>query len=247
MLRYYPARFPGVGVAFTTVDQGNLALHVGDDPAAVLVRRRELESSLGLGAQRFWYMDQIHSTIILDAGSAVLPASSPSGDPTADGLISVSGDGALAVMVADCLPVLFIAATPAGTATAVAHAGRRGLLDGILPDAVERLRAAGGSDIHAWIGPSICGSCYEVPPDMAAEAESQIAGISTTTRAGTPALDLPAAAAAQMRALGVSVEASGICTLEDERFYSYRRDNSTGRLAGLLWPVDHDKARNAAQ
>ncbi|GAA4369893.1 polyphenol oxidase family protein [Paeniglutamicibacter cryotolerans] len=247
MLRYYPARFPGVGVAFTTVDQGNLALHVGDDPEAVLMRRRELEASLGLDAQRFWYMDQIHSTIILDAGADVLTASTASGHPTADGLISPCGDGALAVMVADCLPVLFIASTASGTATAVAHAGRRGLLDGILPDAVERLRAAGGTDVHAWIGPSICGACYEVPRDMSAEAELQLPGITTSTRTGTPALNLPAAAAAQLRALGVRVEESGICTLEDKRFYSYRRDNSTGRLAGLLWPVDQDKARNAAQ
>lgn len=247
MLRYYPARFPGVGVGFTTVDQGNLALHVGDDPVAVTARRRALEDSLGLSDQRFWYMDQIHSTIITTAGADVRTADTPSGDPTADGLISPHGDAALAVMVADCLPVLFVAATATGTATAVAHAGRRGLLDGILPDAIERLRIAGGTEIHAWIGPSICGACYEVPAQMAAEAERQLPGISTHTRTGTPALDLPAAATAQMLALGVVVQRSDICTLEDERFYSYRRDARTGRLAGLLWPLDQDKARNPAQ
>lgn len=251
MLRFYSARFPGVGLAFTTVRQGNLALHVGDDAGAVTARRRALEAAIDLGGQRFWYMDQIHSTIILDAGADVLPAPTPSGDPTADGLISTTGAGALAVMVADCLPVLLVAATPTGTATAVAHAGRRGLLDGILPDAVARLRAAGGTEIHAWIGPSICGSCYEVPEQMAREAEEQLPGIMTETRSGTPALDLPAAAANQLRALAVTVELSGICTLEDERFYSYRRDNQTGRLAGLLWPLEtqptaDDPARNPA-
>ena len=99
----------------------------------------------------------------------------------------------------------------------------------------ERLRAAGARQIEAWIGPAICGACYEVPDAMAAAASAQRPGIGSRTRRGTTALDLPHAAATELRNLGVAVTESGICTLENEDYFSYRRDPGTGRLAGLVW------------
>ncbi|GHD00976.1 polyphenol oxidase family protein [Zhihengliuella salsuginis] len=223
-----------VRVAFTTREAGNLALHVGDDPAAVAARRDRLVPDLGLpGPAQF--MDQIHSSLVAHVEGPVSPA------PTADALVTTADDLPLAVMVADCLPVVVSAVAGGRVALAAAHAGRRGLLDGVLRETVSALRAAvpadGGAEpvITAWIGPSICGRCYEVPATMRAEAEQQLPGTGSTTRWGSDGLDLPAGAARQLRGLGADVVESGACTLEDERFYSYREDPGTGRIAGIIW------------
>lgn len=231
MLRYQSAVAPGLHIAFTSVEQGNLALHVPDDRDAVLLRRRGLEQDLGLGEASFTYMNQVHSAdvVVLDEpADPVLTA-------TCDALVSSSGVTPLAVMVADCLPVVFAAATATGRLSAVTHAGRRGLLDGILSNTVRGLRSAGATEIEAWIGPAICASCYEVPQSMAEESEVLRPGIGCTTRWSSPGLDLPGAARQELVSLGVQVTESGICTLEDESYFSYRRDPETGRLAGLIW------------
>lgn len=234
MLRYQSAVAPGLHIAFTTVKQGNLALHVPDDHDAVLLRRHGLERELGLGGKHFTYMDQIHSADVV-----VLPGLPEHQDPaTCDALVSAEGNEPLAVMVADCVPVVFAGSTRSGHLSAVAHAGRRGLLDGILANTVAAMRASGATEIEAWIGPAICGACYEVPQAMATESESLRPGIATTTRWGTPGLDLPAAAASELSSLGVRTTHSGVCTLEDESSFSYRRDPKTGRLAGLVWSAN---------
>jgi copper oxidase (laccase) domain-containing protein len=108
-------------------------------------------------------------------------------------------------------------------------------LDGILSNTVRGLRSAGATEIEAWIGPAICASCYEVPQSMAEESEVLRPGIGCTTRWSSPGLDLPGAARQELVSLGVQVTESGICTLEDESYFSYRRDPETGRLAGLIW------------
>lgn len=231
MLRYQSVLAPGVHIAFTSAAEGNLAFHVPDDRDAVLLRRRDLERSLGLGQERFSYMDQVHSATVLDV--AGLPGES--GNPPCDGLVSAGAGQPLAVMVADCVPVVLVGVSSRGPVSAVAHAGRRGLLDGILTEAVQRMREAGAEKFEAWIGPAICGNCYEVPGEMAAEAEAQRPGIISTTRQGTSGLDLPRAAASELRALGATVTESGVCTLEDKKYFSFRRDPRTGRLAGLVW------------
>ncbi|MDQ0094386.1 polyphenol oxidase family protein [Paeniglutamicibacter psychrophenolicus] len=231
MLRYQSTLAPSVHIAFTSVAEGNLAVHVPDDRDAVLLRRRDLEQDLGLGPKRFSYMNQIHSATVLE----VAEGSRDTGIPTCDALFSPDAASPLAVMVADCVPVVFVGTGEHGALSAVAHAGRRGLLDGILGATAERLRAAGARQLEAWIGPAICGACYEVPEAMAAEASGQRPGIGSRTRQGTTGLDLPHAAAAELRDLGVSVTESGICTLENEDYFSYRRDPGTGRLAGLVW------------
>ncbi|WP_308206312.1 peptidoglycan editing factor PgeF [Arthrobacter zhaoxinii] len=217
-------------VAFTNTSAGNLALHVGDDPAAVLQRRAALEAQMGVAAGSLRFMNQIHSAVVEEAADPDCEA------PTADGLISTDGSAPLAVMVADCVPVLLAGTRADGVSvTAAVHAGRRGLLDRILPEAVDRMRAAGGTGIQAWIGPCVCGECYEVPADMQAESVALLPATAATTRSGTPALDLPAGAQAQLEDLGVAVERVAGCTLENEDLFSHRRDPATGRLAGLIW------------
>ncbi|MEE1620284.1 polyphenol oxidase family protein [Zafaria sp. Z1313] len=232
MLSYGPHGGRSARVAFTSLAEGNLALHVGDDPAAVHGRRARLAASLGLAGGAFQFMDQVHSARVVDVppGTRLDPA------PTADALVCADGSVPLAVMTADCVPVVFVGARPDGSAaTAVAHAGRKGLLGGVLQNTLARLRAAGAGSVSAWIGPAVCGSCYEVPGDMAAEAERGAPGISCATSRGTTGLDLPSAAARILAAAGVQVTESGICTLEDGDYPSHRRDPSSGRCAGLVW------------
>jgi YfiH family protein len=225
----------GVWAAFTDRSAGNLGLHVGDDPDAVLRRRASLEDAMSVPAGSLRFMNQVHSAV-----AAVIPAGGEA-DTTeratpADALVSADGAAPLAVMVADCLPVVLVGTRPdGGAATAVAHAGRRGLLDGILANTVDRLREAGSGELRAWIGPSICGACYEVPEQMQAEAVARIPQLAARTAWGTPALDLAAGARAELARLGVDVHQVAGCTREDERLYSYRRDQRTGRFAGLVW------------
>ncbi|WLQ05543.1 polyphenol oxidase family protein [Arthrobacter oryzae] len=232
---------PGVWVAFTDAGAGNLALHVGDDPAEVHLRRGLLEAEAGLGAGRFQYMNQVHGNAVAYIGdtfigdAAVATAGSTgAGGPTADAM--VSSGRPLAVMVADCVPVVLAGQTAAGRPVlAVAHAGRPGVAGGVIPATVARMRAEGAEDIRAWIGPSICGSCYEVPEEMRADVAAAVPTTWCTTSWGTPGLDLPAGARSQLEDNGVAVEYSGPCTLETDGLFSYRGDPGTGRFAGLVW------------
>ena len=220
---------PGVSAAFTNVDAGNLALHVGDDSAAVQERRARLEQSIGVGPQSLRFMNQVHGTTV-----ALMDAESPA--PEADGMVSRGLP--LAVMVADCIPVLLAGRSQGGPVLAAVHAGRPGVANGVLPAAVEGMKSLGASGIRAWLGPSICGSCYEVPAALRDEVAAGVPGTWSTTSWGTPALDLPAGAKSQLEAMGVEVECTGACTLETETLYSYRRNRNTGRFAGLVWCHD---------
>jgi YfiH family protein len=224
---------PGVWVAFTSAAAGNLALHVGDDPARVGLRRRELEQAAGLGAVGFQYMNQVHGSRVAEiTGSA--DAAPAQAAPTADAMVSRGRP--LAVMVADCVPVVLVGEDASGAPVlGVAHAGRPGVASGVVPAAVERLRSLGAGRIGAWIGPSICGPCYEVPEAMREDVAALVPAAWCTTSRGTPGLDLPAGVRSQLEAHGVTVEYSGGCTFEDETLFSYRRNSSTGRIAGLVW------------
>ncbi|WP_427008095.1 polyphenol oxidase family protein [Pseudarthrobacter sp. H2] len=227
---------PGVWVAFTDAAAGNLALHVGDDPAQVRLRRGELEQAAGLGPRRFAYMNQVHGSdvAVITGGAGAAP---PGEAATADAMVSRGVP--LAVMVADCVPVVLVGEQASGAPLlGVAHAGRPGVASGVVPAAVARLRALGAGRVSAWIGPSICGSCYEVPEGMRDDVAALVPAAWCTTSHGTPGLDLPAGVRSQLKAEGVTVEYSGGCTLEDETLFSYRRDNRTGRFAGLVWTDD---------
>jgi len=220
---------PGVSAAFTNVDAGNLALHVGDDPARVQGRRARLEQSIGVGPQSLRFMNQVHGTTVV-----LMDAESPA--PEADAMVSRGLP--LAVMVADCIPVLLAGESGNGPVLAAVHAGRPGVANGILPAAVESMESLGATRIRAWLGPSICGSCYEVPAALRDGVANMVPATWSTTSWGTPALDLPAGARSQLESVGVDVEYAGDCTLETETLYSYRRDRNTGRFAGLVWCHD---------
>lgn len=239
MLHFTSDLDPSIQLAFTSQQEGNLALHVNDDPRRVAENRSRLEDSIGVRRFSLNFMNQVHSADVFTVRPAERASWLEPPAPTCDGLIDPTGTQALAVMVADCLPVLFVAqsAKGHGTMTAATHAGRRGLLDGILTRTVEQLRALGAAKIEAVIGPSICGACYEVSPQMAEESEDLRAGIRSETRWGTAGLDLPASAGNELAQLGVAVRQSGVCTLEDEKYFSYRRSSDAGRLAGLIWSV----------
>ncbi|WP_418906945.1 polyphenol oxidase family protein [Glutamicibacter endophyticus] len=236
MLRFTSDLDPSIQLAFTTQAEGNLALHVNDDPSLVEANRTMLEERIGVSRFSLAFMNQVHSADVVQVEPGQRTSWSDPAAPTCDGLLSFGAATPLAVMVADCLPVLFVARHAEGQlATAAVHAGRRGLLDGILGVTVERLHQWGAEEIEAVIGPAICGSCYEVPEHMQLESESLMPGISSQTRWGSAGLDLPGTARRYLESLDVSVRSHQPCTLEDERFYSYRRDSACGRLAGVVW------------
>jgi polyphenol oxidase len=229
-----PAEATGV---FTTRSGGsspppwaelNLSLDVGDDARTVLANRDLLAGHLG--AHAIVFPRQVHGrhTVIVDG-----PVTA--GAPEADALVSRTAGVAIGVLAADCLPVLF--ADPVHDVVAVAHAGRRGLAAGVLQATVARMASYGADPGHttAVIGPGVCGRCYEVPEQMRAEVAEAVPGTWSTTGRGTPALDLAAGAAHLLATSGVGeVRPTGICTVEDPRWYSHRRDGRTGRFAGVV-------------
>ena len=216
----------GVSVAFTDTQAGNLALHVGDNAADVLQRREALENAAGMARGSLRFMEQVHGTAV-----EMMEPATPA--PTADAMVSRGLP--LAVMVADCIPAVLVGQGPDGPILAAVHAGRPGIENGILPAAVEQMRSAGATGIRAWLGPSICGRCYEVPAGLRAQVATQVPATWAATSWRTPALDLPAGAKSQLEAVGVGIEYAGPCTLEQEELFSYRRSHTTGRFAGLVW------------
>ena len=191
------------------------------DSAETVARNRELLSKITGPIQ---FMNQVH-------GDEVVEVKSIGDDPTCDALITRAPGIALAVMVADCIPLLLSASTVIGAV----HIGRRGLMNSVAVKAVDAMRKLGADQIHAQLGPSICGRCYEVPQELADEVVAQHPAASSLTNNLTPALDLPRALIADLVASGVTYEASAICTLENDEYFSYRRHNITGRNAGVVW------------
>jgi copper oxidase (laccase) domain-containing protein len=138
------------------------------------------------------------------------------------------------VRVADCVPVLL--ADPIAGVVGAVHSGRPGLALGVAVRAVERMRDAGAGRLVAWVGPHVCGGCYEVPEQLRAEVAARVPAAYAETTWGTPALDIGAGVRAQLEAVDVEVVLAGGCTREDPALHSYRRDGAAaGRLAGLVW------------
>ena len=187
----------------------------------LLAHNRELLSKITGPIQ---FMNQVHGDEVVEVKSLI-------DDPTCDALITTVPGIALAVMVADCIPLLL---SSTGVVGAV-HVGRRGLMNSVAIKAVEAMRALGASQIHAQLGASICGRCYEVPQELADEVITKHPAATSLTNNLTPALDLPRALIADLVAIGVTYEASQICTLENDEYFSYRRHNITGRNAGVVW------------
>jgi len=208
------------GASLAPYESLNLAQHVGDD-AQTVARNRELLRKITGPVQ---FMNQVHGDDVVEVKTLI-------DDPTCDALITTVPGIALAVMVADCIPLLL---SSSGVVGAV-HVGRRGLMNSVAIKAVEAMRALGAGQIHAQLGASICGRCYEVPQELADEVCAKHPDASSLTNNLTPALDLPRALIADLVAIGVTYEASPICTLENNEYFSYRRHNITGRNAGVVW------------
>lgn len=208
----------------------NLASHVGDDPAAVRQNRARVAAAAGVDPDRLVVLAAVSGGPV-----ARVDGTSPREVTGVEALVSTEPDLALAVIAADCVPVL-LADDEAGV-VAVAHAGRRGVAARIVPDAVAALAAAGGRPgrTTAWVGPAICGRCYEVGEQVAAQVVALEPAAAATTRWGTPGLDLVAAVRDQLHRVGVvDVSVDGRCTLEDEQLFSYRRDGRTGRHGAVV-------------
>ncbi len=210
----------------------NLAGHTDDEWRRVHANRDLLGQALGLSGRELVFGEQVH-------GRGVRRVSEPSargrdrGLPQADGLVTTTPGVALVMMGADCLPVLLAAEGVVGAA----HVGRAGLALGVIGEVVAAMRVEGAGELSARIGPGICGRCYEVPEEMAAEVELAAPGSRATTGRHQPSVDLTAGVRRQLADLGVTdVAAVGGCTLEQpDRFFSYRRDGVTGRHAGVVW------------
>jgi YfiH family protein len=219
------------GVSAPPFDSFNLGDHVGDDPAAVAANRRRLAAAVGLGDDGVVWMNQVHGDHVAQVDGPVNGAV----DKT-DALVTSTPRLALAVLTADCVPVL-LADARAGV-VAAAHAGRVGAQKGVVARTVEAMRSAGAhvEDITVLLGPAVSGRNYEVPAEMAAEVEGRLPASRTTTSRGTPGLDLRAGIARQLTDLGVTaIDIDPRCTVDDRNLFSHRRDAPTGRLASLVW------------
>lgn len=152
--------------------------------------------------------------------------------PEADALLTYTPNLAVLVRVADCVPVVL--ATEERDTVGVVHAGRKGLVAGVATEAAQILLARGKGAVTAWVGPHICGRCYELDPATAAEVADAVPAAASTTWAGTPAADIGAGVKAQLEDLGVAVHHLGGCTLEDDRFFSHRRDGTAQRQGAVV-------------
>jgi YfiH family protein len=229
----------GGGVSRAPYDDGigggglNLGVHVGDSAAAVDKNRDLLQTVL---PGRVAWLTQVHGTRVVDAADAAditVPEE-------ADASIAADAGIVCAVLTADCMPVLLCDA--AGQVVGAAHAGWRGLLNGVLENTVRAMQARGADRITAWLGPAIGPQRFEVGPEVhaafvARDARHDAAFKPLVATPGKYLADIYALARLALTEAGVgSISGGGFCTVSDgARFYSYRRDGVTGRFASLIW------------
>jgi YfiH family protein len=219
------------GVSAAPYESLNLGGRVGDDAVHVRENRSRAAGSLGLDPGRVVWMHQVH-------GRDVALVDGPFGDdaPPLDGIVTQRPSLALAVLTADCTPVLL--ADPVAGVAGAAHAGRPGLVAGVVPALVEAMRGRGAvpERIVARTGPAVCGRCYEVPEEMREAVAAAVPEAYSTTSWGTPSVDVAAGVRAQLQSSGVTtLEQSTVCTMESADHFSYRREKTTGRLASYVW------------
>ncbi len=208
-------------------DSLNLAIAGDDDPGSRAENLRLVLDDFAPGAD-VADLHQVHGANV----DVVEQRRSPE-RPDADGVVTARPDVVLVVRAADCVPVLL--ADRAAGVVGAAHAGRPGVAAGVVTVTVERMRDLGAAGISAWVGPHVCGRCYEVPREMRAEVAAVEPTTLATTSWGTPALDLGAGVRAQLERSGVEVHDVSRCTRESPELFSYRRDGRrAGRLAGLI-------------
>ena len=209
----------------------NLGSHVGDDPNAVMANRAKISAEVG--RQLLW-LNQVHGTRVVDAGRFSVNES----PPEADAAFSRKPEAVCLVMTADCLPVLFC--DSAGTVVAAAHAGWRGLLAGVLEETVTAMDVP-GSNLLAYLGPAIGPQAfevgYEVRSAFVAANENAALAFKPSIQPDKWLADIYLLACQRLKALGIRrIFGGSFCTvIEKERFFSYRRDGQTGRMASMIW------------
>lgn len=250
--RVDPDANEGVGVVFTDrlggqssppFDSLNLGRTDLDSPQDLRANLRAVQYEVGL--ERIVFVHQVHGTNVLrvtETLAAGWTSDSWLGDrgetgvplQVADAMVTRERGVGLAIRVADCLPVLFADATVG--VVGAAHAGRRGLLAGVLGATVTALRAEGARHIQAWLGPHICGQCYELPEALCTPIVQRYPQAATRTRWGSSGIDLAAVAAGQLSDLGVDLHRFDSCTRTEPALFSHRGDGPrTGRQVGLIW------------
>lgn len=224
---------PTARFAFSGTGDGNMSLTVGTADAAA---RGRLAAAIGVEPGALVSMQQVHGGEVArvtaadrgrgatDHGTAV---------PAVDALVTFAPDVPLMVLVADCVPLLLV---DPDRAVAAVHAGRGGVVAGVVPATLDVMAPPDPASVTALVGPAIGGCCYEVPPEMADEVAAAQPAARATTTWGTPALDLPAAAAAQLRERGITdIRRAGGCTrCGGTRWFSHRRAPGAGRQAGAV-------------
>jgi YfiH family protein len=205
----------------------NPALHVNDDLETVLHNRKAISQMLNLPAEPVW-LEQIHSDRVIKAGQGIKLEKADASYTDQAGVVSV-------VMTADCLPVLL--ASRDGTKIAAIHAGWRGLLAGIISNTAAKFKAV---DTMAWLGPAIGPDCFEVGSEVKSSFVSKSVEFSCAFKQISEQkclADIYQLATIELAMLGITqVYGGGFCTVTDrQRFYSYRRDGETGRMATLIW------------
>lgn len=219
----------GVAATVTTVDApGNVAAHVGADPAEVIRHRRALTEQLSLPCPPRW-LKQVHGTQVVSFDQTAVPQ-------VADAIYTANASAVCAVLTADCLPILLC--SDDGHEIAAVHAGWRGLVNGVVDAALRQFQCQ-PSNIRAYIGPAISQPAFEVGIDVY-QAFSQLGLVDSETF--HPHIEhkwlanLPLMAQRLLQRAGCqSVTQSHLCTYTDTRFYSYRRDPTCGRIATLIW------------
>lgn len=220
------------GFSTQPYDSLNLSFNVGDDPAVVERNRRDVLERLGV-PRAAWLQAQ-HAALVHVVDGAHDSGHEPAAGYEADGLVTAASDLALGALSADC--ALVVLADPTAGLVGSLHCGRPGLLAGAVDAMVSALRENGAREISAAVGPTVCGSCYEVPADMAAAVVAAVPAAFSRARGGGTALDVRAGVIDQLRHAGVRVvRLVGGCTREDPTTFSYRRDKVTGRMGALIW------------
>ncbi|MBO0841674.1 MAG: peptidoglycan editing factor PgeF [Nocardioides sp.] len=211
------------GVSVAPYDSLNLAV-AGDDTIEAKAENHRRVLTEFAGDTRYADLYQVHGDAVVEAH--------PGARPHADGIVTTERDLTLLVRTADCVPVL-LADAEAGVIGA-AHAGRRGMAAGVVPATLARMRELGATRITAWVGPSVCGACYEVPEQMQAEIAEIEPATKATTSWGTPSLDVAAGVLAQLAREEVEVVDASRCTRESDDLYSFRRDGAGMSLGALI-------------
>jgi hypothetical protein len=233
------------GFSQSPFDSLNLGLHVGDDPATVQKNRDALKAVLP--NEPIW-LNQVHGTQVIDVGALKESKDDGMAVPSADASVTTAPGQVLAIMTADCLPVLL--ASRDGKVVGAAHAGWRGLAAGVIEQTVALMRVKQSnhaqtdtetqSEILAYLGPAIGPHAFEVGSDVRdifmAHNPASAACFEQLQEKGKYLADIYGLACLRLNALGIEhIEGGGECTLQNPDYFSYRRDQQTGRMGSFIW------------